>query len=125
MTNMMSDDEILSVINEYPDPKYIWIDIWEIDQYEIQLVLTINNELMCYLGTHMVLRVSSLYTDEETTAAIKTEDVISGSYLNRISNTALSTVTFAIDNRQIAYDRWRLWTYIACAVIILSRLCIL
>lgn len=27
MTNMMSDDEILSAINEYPDPKYIWIDI--------------------------------------------------------------------------------------------------
>lgn len=23
MTNMMSDDEILSAINEYPDPKYI------------------------------------------------------------------------------------------------------
>lgn len=109
MTNMMSDDEILSAINEYPDPKYIWIDIWENDQYEIQLVLTINNEPMCHLGTHMVLRVSSLYTDEEeTTAAIKTEDVISGSYLNRISNTALSTVTFAIDNRQIAYDRWQM-----------------
>ena len=71
MTNMMSDDEILSAINEYPDPKYIWIDIWENDQYEIQLVLTINNEPMCHLGTHMVLRVSSLYTDEETTAAIK------------------------------------------------------
>ena len=33
MTNMMSDDEILSAINEYPYPKYIWIDIWEINQY--------------------------------------------------------------------------------------------
>ena len=71
MTNIMSNDEILSAINEYPEPKYIWIDIWEINQYEIQLVLTINNEPMCHLGTHMVLRVSSLYTDEETTAAIK------------------------------------------------------
>lgn len=71
MTNIMSNDEILSAINEYPEPKYIWIDIWEISPYEIQLVLTINNESMCHLGTHMVLRVSSLYTDEETTAAIK------------------------------------------------------
>ena len=71
MPNLMADNEIISEIENYPNPNYIWIEIWQNNQYEIQLVITINHEEMCHLAEHKVLRVGSLLTDEEETEAIK------------------------------------------------------
>lgn len=71
MTNLMGDNEIISEIENYPNPNYIWIEIWQNNQYEIQLVITINHEEMCHLADHKVLRVCSLFTDEEETETIK------------------------------------------------------
>lgn len=71
MTTLMTDEQILQHINEYPNPNYIWIEIWQTNQYEIQLVITINHEKVVRNGTHKVLRIASLYTDEEDVDLIK------------------------------------------------------
>ena len=71
MTNLITNNEIISEIENYPNPNYIWIEIWQNNQYEIQLVITVNHEEMCHLGGHKVLRVGSLFTDEEEIETIK------------------------------------------------------
>lgn len=55
MTLLMSDGEIIRQINDYPNHNYIWIEIWDISPYEIQLVITVNNEQFCKFN-HKVLR---------------------------------------------------------------------
>lgn len=32
MNILMSDEEIVQEIREYPNPNWIWIDIWEVAQ---------------------------------------------------------------------------------------------
>lgn len=44
MTLLMTDDEIIRQINDYPNHNYMWIEIWDINPYEIRLVITMNNE---------------------------------------------------------------------------------
>ena len=46
MTALMDDVEVIERIKQYQDHNYIWIEIWEIDRYEIQLVVIVNNEKM-------------------------------------------------------------------------------
>lgn len=70
MTVLMSDDEIIRQINDYSNHNYIWIEIWDISPCEIQLVITVNNERFCKFQ-HKVLKIASLYTDEETVDSIK------------------------------------------------------
>ena len=71
MTSLMNNEEIISQINEYPNHNYIWIEIWQINKYEIQLVITINEESVITFN-HKVLRVNSLFIDEESPELIKT-----------------------------------------------------
>lgn len=70
MTALMDDVEVIERIKQYQDHNYIWIEIWEIDRYEIQLVVIINNEKMI-VSDHKVLRVTSLFIDEESPELIK------------------------------------------------------
>ena len=44
MNILIIDNEIIQKINEYPNPNYIWIEIWEMSKYEIQVVVTVNEE---------------------------------------------------------------------------------
>lgn len=69
MTVLLSNDKIIEEIKRYPNPNWIWIDIWEMSKYEIQIVLTINNEEQCYLAQHKVIHICSAQTD-------KTDDII-------------------------------------------------
>ena len=71
MTTLMTHDEIIKQVENYTYPNYMWVEIWQISPYEIQLVLTINNEKLCRLGDHKVLRLNSLLTDEEPVNVIK------------------------------------------------------
>lgn len=50
MEILLSDNEILDKINNYPNHNWIWIEIWEMSEYEIQIVVTVNKEEMCHLG---------------------------------------------------------------------------
>ena len=64
MNILLSNDNIIQEIKMYPAPNWIWIDIWEISQYEIQVVITVNEEENCHLGQHKVIRVYSAQTDD-------------------------------------------------------------
>lgn len=70
MQSLMNDNELVNQINEYPDHNYIWIEIWEANQYEIQLVVTVNNEKMIKFH-HKVFLLNSLFTDEESPEILK------------------------------------------------------
>lgn len=71
MITLMTHDEIIKQVENYTSPNYMWINIWQITAYEIQLVLTISHEDLCRLGDHKVLRLNSLLTDEESVDVIK------------------------------------------------------
>ena len=65
MKVLLSDNEILDKINGYPDHNWIWIEIWEMSEYEIRVVITVNKEELCHLADHMVIHACSAQTDEE------------------------------------------------------------
>jgi hypothetical protein len=63
MEILLSDNEILDKINNYPNHNWIWIEIWEMSEYEIQIVVTVNKEEMCHLGEHKTLHVCLVEAD--------------------------------------------------------------
>lgn len=65
MEILISDNEILDKINDYPNHNWIWIEIWEMSEYEIQIVITVNKEEMCHLADHIVIHACSAQTDNE------------------------------------------------------------
>lgn len=64
MNILITDNEIIQKINEYPNPNYIWIEIWEMSKYEIQVVVTVNEEESCHLGQHKVIHLCSAQIDD-------------------------------------------------------------
>ena len=64
MRILLSNKEIIEKINNYSNPNWIWIEIWEISRYEIQVVVTVNQEEMCHLANHIVIHAGSAQTDE-------------------------------------------------------------
>lgn len=64
MNILLSDDKIIQEIKKYHIPNWIWIEIWEMSQYEIQIVVTVNEEESCYLGQHKVIYICSAKTDD-------------------------------------------------------------
>ena len=64
MNILITDNEIYTKINKYPNPNYIWIEIWEMSKYEIQVVVTVNEEKSCHLGQHKVIHLCSAQIDE-------------------------------------------------------------
>lgn len=64
MEILLSDDNLISQIKKYPYPNWIWIDIWEISEYEAQVVVIVNEEEMCHLAQHKVIHTCSAKTDE-------------------------------------------------------------
>lgn len=65
MEYILSKDQILKEISAYTNPNWIWIEIWEMSSYEIQLVITVNTEEYCYLGKHKVIHICSGDPGEE------------------------------------------------------------
>ena len=65
MKILMSDEEIVQEIREYPNPNWIWIDIWEVVQNTIELVISVNDKEQFKLGGHKTIIICSLKTDEE------------------------------------------------------------
>ena len=55
MENLMSNEEILEEIRKYSNPNYMWLEIWDISSYEIQLVLTICESKTCELDRKSVV----------------------------------------------------------------------
>lgn len=64
MNILLSDKTLIQKIKEYSNPNWIWIEIWEISQHEIQIVVTINKTEYIKLGDHKIFRVCSSKTDE-------------------------------------------------------------
>lgn len=64
MNILLSDDKIIQEIKMYPIPNWIWIEIWEMSQYEIQVVVTVNKEESCHLGQHKVIHICSAEADD-------------------------------------------------------------
>ena len=62
---LLSDNEVIQEIKSYSNPNWIWIEIWEMSEYEIQIVITVNKEELCHLADHMVIHACSAQTDEE------------------------------------------------------------
>ena len=65
MEILLSDNEILDKINNYHNHNWIWIEIWEMSECEIQIVVTVNKEEMFHLADHMVIHICSAQTDDE------------------------------------------------------------
>lgn len=62
--NILSDkNKTISEIKAYRNPKWIWIEIWKMSPYEIQIVITVNEEESCHLGQHKAIHVCSAQTD--------------------------------------------------------------
>lgn len=73
MNILLTDDEIIHEIKQYSNPNWIWIEIWKMSEYEIQIVITVNKEEMCHPADHMVIHVCSAQTDDENDiVALKT-----------------------------------------------------
>ena len=64
MKILLTDNEILNKINDYPEHNWIWVEIWEMSEYEIQVVITVNKQEMCHLADHIVIHACSAQTDE-------------------------------------------------------------
>lgn len=64
MDSLLSEDTIIQEIRDYTKPNWIWIEIWNMSQYEIQVVITVNEEEYCHLGQHKVIHVCSARTDD-------------------------------------------------------------
>lgn len=58
------DNQIIQEIKKYPKPNWIWIEIWETSPYEIQIVVTVNEEEYCHLGQHRVIPICSVPMDD-------------------------------------------------------------
>lgn len=65
MEILLSDNEILDKINNYHNHNWIWIEIWKMSEYEIQIVITVNKEEMCHLAEHIVIHACSAKTDNK------------------------------------------------------------
>ena len=63
MNILLSDDAVMQEIRACPDPNWIWVDIWEISQYEIKVVVTVSKR-KC-LGTHKLIYICSSRTDKD------------------------------------------------------------
>lgn len=64
MNILLSDAKVIQEIKAYPYPNWIWIEIWEMSQYEIQVIVTVNKEESCHLGQHKVIHICSSQTDD-------------------------------------------------------------
>lgn len=64
MNILLTDDKVIHKIKQYSEPNWIWIEIWEMSQYEIQVVVTVNEEENCHLGQHKVIHICSAQTDD-------------------------------------------------------------
>ena len=62
MFQLMNDNAIIDKIKHYKNPNWIWIEIWEMSEYEIHLVTTVNHEESCHLGEQLVLHIASADT---------------------------------------------------------------
>lgn len=62
MFSLINDNTIIDKIKHYKSPNWIWIEIWEMSEYEIHLVVTVNHEELCHLGEHLVLHIASADT---------------------------------------------------------------
>lgn len=71
MTILMVNDEIIKEINDYHNPQYMWLEFWDIDQYTVRLVLTINHEFLIRNGTHKCFDICEIKTDKEDPTEIK------------------------------------------------------
>ena len=71
MNILLSDDAVIQEIEAYPDPNWIWVNIWEFSQYEARLVISVNKEETFRLGTHKVVDVCLVRTEEEDVDKLK------------------------------------------------------
>lgn len=71
MNILLSDEEIIQEIKEFPNPNWIWIDIWEVAQCKIQIVISVNDKEKFKLSGHKVMEVCSMETDKEELADFK------------------------------------------------------
>ena len=71
MIILMENEEIIKEINSYQNPQYMWLEFWEVNEFTVQLVLTINHELLIRNGTHKCFRICEIQTDEEEPTEIK------------------------------------------------------
>lgn len=60
---LLSDNEVIQEIKSYSNPNWIWIEIWEMSQYEVRVVVSVNEEEACLLGQSKVIYVYSAQTN--------------------------------------------------------------
>lgn len=55
MEVLLSDDEIINEIKEFPNPNNIWINIWEWSENELRIVVSVSDEEMVRMDNHKVI----------------------------------------------------------------------
>lgn len=68
---LLSDNEVIQEIKSYSNPNWIWIEIWEMSQYEVRVVVSVNEEEACYLGQSKVIYVYSAQTNSDEVGELK------------------------------------------------------
>ena len=68
---LLSDNEVIQEIKSYSNPNWIWIEIWEMSQYEVRVVVSVNEEEACHLGQSKVIYVYSAQTNSDEVGELK------------------------------------------------------
>ena len=71
MEILLTDNEIIQAIQEYPEHNFIQVETWEWPDYELRLVIQVTKTDPGKLQEHLTLYVCSLCTDNEDASVIK------------------------------------------------------
>lgn len=63
MEILLSDEQVIDELKNYEHPNLINIDIWEVDEYKIQIVVSVTKDGTFKLGNHKIIKVCTKRTD--------------------------------------------------------------
>lgn len=55
MNILLSDSEIINEIKEFPNPNWIWVNLWVWSENELRIVLSVYDEEMVRIDNHKVI----------------------------------------------------------------------
>lgn len=58
-----SNEEIISELNNYESPNLIHVDIWEVNESEIEIVVSVTKDDTFKLGNHKIIKVCTERSD--------------------------------------------------------------
>lgn len=63
MEILLSNEQIISELNNYEFPNLINVDIWDANEYEIELVISVTKDDRYKMGNHKIIKVCTERSD--------------------------------------------------------------